>query len=590
MLVLPACLGFGVADSAFELVRDGIAKYSGGDFQAAAEAFEKADEFDALNPRILFDQACAKAALGETDKARDLYLQAALGRDTSVVVESHFNLGCLSVEQGREVLGENPVEVETEKREEAIKHLLTAVGHFRDCIRFDASHDDARHNLELIRLFIKHIQAEWEKRDREKARQEMSLLEFLAMIEQKQSGLRSAVRMLEDESASPQQRQAIEEAGSQQLELKDEIEPLKEKITAELQPAQQPPGTNAPTPDPNQTDQSEQVRKLLHQLADEAASKMLKASETIDANDLASAQTEQLKALDRLNDIYMAIAPYPNILQRSIKEQQGLVTQSEELNAVAESKTDDAETTDAKPSDDEPDPTQNSDDAERYFDLARQQSRICDWSRILNLKAQSELPTVTSQLEAAETQKAQQVPNQTEADKSDNEKQTDDEDEAAGKQPSPPDPTAQLSALKESMEKAVELAPKVVEHSESAVAALQQTDSDRALPDQQEALKLLKEIAKPLEDQQKQDEKNDQQQDNKNNQDQKQNKKQQDQQNKQDQQQKQQKQQQQKSKQSPQERAISALRRAREREQKHRDLQKQLQRIIGGRVRVKRDW
>ena len=576
VLLLPACLGFAASDSAFELVRDGISKYVDGEFQAAADAFAKADEFDALNHRIQFNQACAKAALGESDKARDLYLQAALGRDNTVVIESHFNLGCLAAEQGREILGEDPVEVESEKREEAIKHLLTAVGHYRDCIRFDESHADARHNLELIRLFIKYIQAEWEKRDREKAREEMSLLEFLAMIEQKQTGLRSATRLLEKESASPQQRQAIEETRKQQLELKDEIEPLKEKITVELQPIAQPGGAQ---PDPNQADQTEQARKLLHQLADEAGSKMLTASETIDANELIAAASEQQKALDRLNDIYMAIAPYPKVLQRSIKEQQSLLNQSEELKAIAESTSEGSASSvvnDKSSSDTE---TNN----ELYTDQVLHQSRVSEWSRILNLKAKSELPRVTSQLQSAEAQKAQQ-----DAQSDDKPLNNEDDDQ------SPPDPTAQLKALKESMEKAVELAPKVVEHSNAAIVELEQQNSINALPEQQEALKLLKEIAKPLEDQNQKDQQNqqdkDQQQDNKNNENQQQN---QDQQNKDQQSQQKnndQKQQKQKQQQSPQERAMSVLRRAREREQKHRDLQKQLQQIIGGRVRVKRDW
>ena len=35
---------------------------------------------------------------------------------------------------------------------------------------------------------------------------------------------------------------------------------------------------------------------------------------------------------------------------------------------------------------------------------------------------------------------------------------------------------------------------------------------------------------------------------------------------------------------------MSVLRKARERERQHRDLQKQLQQIAGGRVRVDRDW
>ena len=158
------------------------------------------------------------------------------------------------------------------------------------------------------------------------------------------------------------------------------------------------------------------------------------------------------------------------------------------------------------------------------------------------------------------------------------------------------DALAQLERMKASLEKAIELAPKAEEHARAAADSLENAELVKALPDQQQALKLLREIAEPLkkddqqqgDDQQNQDQKNqdqknddgdkgDQNQQSQN--DQQQNKS--DQQNQQDQQQK---------GRSQRERAMSALRRAREREREHRDLQKQLQQLIGGRIRVDRDW
>ena len=125
----------------------------------------------------------------------------------------------------------------------------------------------------------------------------------------------------------------------------------------------------------------------------------------------------------------------------------------------------------------------------------------------------------------------------------------------------------------------------------SATESLEAKQLVAALPDQQVALRLLHEIAKPLkkdnQQQQNDDQKNDNQQGqdgDKSDQDQK---SQNDQQNKSDQQQQQE---QQKNGQSRRERAMSALRRAREREREHRDLRKQLQQLIGGQIRVDRDW
>ncbi|MEM9645767.1 MAG: hypothetical protein AAF989_12325, partial [Planctomycetota bacterium] len=67
------------------------------------------------------------------------------------------------------------------------------------CLRIDPGHADARHNLELIRLFVKHIQDQWEKQDREKARREMNLLEFLEMVEQRQATMRSVVQSIKED-------------------------------------------------------------------------------------------------------------------------------------------------------------------------------------------------------------------------------------------------------------------------------------------------------------------------------------------------------------------------------------------------------
>ena len=148
-----------------------------------------------------------------------------------------------------------------------------------------------------------------------------------------------------------------------------------------------------------------------------------------------------------------------------------------------------------------------------------------------------------------------------------------------------------LQGLKTSLEKAIELGPKVEEHSRAASESLEAKQLVAALPDQQEALKLLREIARSLskDDQQQQgDDQNDHDQKKKDGEKSDQDHKSQSEQPDKSENQKQQEQQQ--KGQSQRERAMSALRRAREREREHRDLRKQLQQLIGGQIRVDRDW
>jgi len=603
LIGVASSLGSNPSSTAVEKVREGIRYFVSGEFESADKSFTEADKAEPDNATIAFDRACVLAASSDSEKveeARKYFRDAALARDVGLASRAHYNLGTLSAEQGRATLGENPVEVAPEKREEGVSQLLAAVGHYRDCLNLDKGHQDARHNLELIRLFIKHVQDQWAKRDREKAREEKGLLEFLAMIEQRQTELRSAVHVLDKEEDSPQRRQAASELSDSQTELRDEIEPLKDKIAEELAAAQQASAGNSAAQDPNRASQMEQAQELLQKIADEAGSKMEAAASEVASATFEDARTKQLESIDRLNEIYMAVAPFTAVLQRATKQQEQLTGTSETLTGY------DASATKEEPSDTaDSEPVEEKEEAEspveialpddQYPELAQKQSRVTDWSRMLSLKAQAELPQIEAQLQAAQAQGEANAGNGQTKPATDDDGNNDD-----GKAAEPDaksaeeDALAQLEGMKDSLEKAIELGPKVEEHSRAAADSLQATELLKALPDQQEALKLLREIAEPLkkDDQQQGDDQQNQDQQNEDGDKGDQNQQSQnDQQKDQSEQQKQQKQQEQQQQgQSQRERAMSTLRRAREREREHRDLQKQLQQLIGGRIRVDRDW
>ena len=604
VLFFVVAAGANPASTAVEKVREGIRYFFDGEFGSADKAFTEAGKVEPDNATIAFDRACALAASGDSEKieeARRFFRDAAMARDVGLAVRAHYNLGTLSAEQGRATLGEDPVEALPEKREEGMSHLVAAVGHYRDCLKLENGHSDARHNLELIRLFIKHIQDQWAKRDREKAREEKGLLEFLAMIEQRQTELRSAARVLIQELDSPQRRQAAAELSDSQTELRDEIEPLKEKIAEELAAAQQTSAGNGAPQDPNRASQMEQAQTLLQKIADEAGSKMEEAAAEVAAATFSEARANQLESLDRLNEIYMAVAPFTAVLQRATKQQEQLTETSETLTGF------NVEPNDGEPSDSAGDDLANEEGTakppveiylpdDQYSELALQQTRVTDWSRMLSLKAQAELPQIETQLQAAKAQNdaAADASSAPTPDKGGGSKGDDENESEPGAKSAGEDALARLEGMKASLEKAIELGPKVEEHSHAAVDSLQATELAKAMPDQQEALRLLREIAEPLKnnDQQQSDEQQNQDQQDEDGDKGKQNQQSQDdqQQNKPDQQKQQKQQDQQQQGQSQRERAMSALRRAREREREHRDLQKQLQQLIGGRIRVDRDW
>jgi len=565
-------IGAGPSSSAVDKVRQGIGHFRSGDYPAAVQAFSEADVAEPENETIQFDRACALIATGDREKAEELFRETSLSQNIEIAAQSHYNLGGLAAETARAMLGDDAAAIAPEQRQETVAQLMAAVGHYRDCLRIDSEHEDARYNLELIRVFLKHIQSVWEQQDREKSREETDLLQFLAMIEQRQSQLRAVTAALGEQPNSPQRRQAVQETAESQRELYQEIEPLVDKLHEQFQAAgqSQPQGAG---PDPgNAPSQSQQAEELLSQLASEAGKLMLQAATMVDKGSFESARNRQKDTLDRLNQIFMAVAPFANVLKRATDRQRGLVTTSQDHTASDEgsetTSTSDAERSDAgtdnKPVAGDGVPKEA---AIEFPELAWQQSYVTDWSRMLSLKAEAEL-------EALEAQQQSLGPgdSQSDADSRTEDPSGAEQDAAA----------AQLESLQESLRKAIELGPDVEQHSSDAVADINEEDLGQALPHQQEALRLLEEIAEPLAQQNQQNQ--DQQDSDSSDQNQQQQQQQADssEQNQQNQQQQQQR--------SPQERAMSALRRARERERQHRDLQKQMQQIIGGRVPVDRDW
>lgn len=667
LLTIAAIVGTDRPESVVEKVREGIRLFRASEFETSKQRFSEAVELDPENAVAVFDEACAAAAAGQTDTARDLFQKTSLSSDRDLAVRSHYNLGCLEADAARSTLGEDPAAVTGDTRQQVIELLLVSVRHYRDVLRHAPNHADARHNLELIRLYIKHIQSLWEERDRQQARDEKNLLQFLRMIEDHQDALRSATRPLIEESDSALRRQTVRDLADQQRDILQEIEPLKLKITDQFQQQSQT-AMNGP---PNQqlAEQAKQAEELLLELAGESGRQMTVAADQLDENDASAAVESQTQSLEQLNQLYMAIAPYTDILQRSIQQQTRLAELPKPDSSLPDSSLQDSTSQDSPsqttasetaPSDGQtqasdkkngeaasaeaqtqlqaarkPD-TETSESTEQLptdtrhapvdFELSReQQAQIMDWSRMLLLKAQNELPQREQQLQALK-QSVPAGPNTADLSGTDDATEESGADETAS---SPTDSTKdgtesqdanttqnagsshgnnaeqmqeqlkQLEGLVASMTKAVELAPSAEEHSVLATEALSERNQDAAVSEQQETLRILNEIAEPLakqpdQDQQQEnrndnnDQKNDDQE--RNNDNSQQDDQQQQQQKQDDRQQQQDQQREEQEQQSKQERAQSVLNQARERERRHREMEKQIQQILGQRIKVERDW
>ena len=544
-------------------VKQGIAHFLAQDFKKAANAFTEADVAKPDNDLISFDRACAYAAQGDIEKAAELFRTAALSRDTRLAVRCHYNLGGLVAGQARAVFGEKPSEATSEVRVEGLGLLQTAVTHYRKCIELAPDHGEARYNLELIRLWIKQMEDLWRQRDRQKQREEMNLLAFLQMLDTQQRMLRTTARSLAALPDSPQRRQAFSATSSAERELSEEIDSLKEKITAGLQPAQPPGGGSAggsPTgaaPPPDES-MAEAVA-MLTQLADGVGRAMQNAADKLKGDSVDSAVGLQADAVEGLDQIYMAVAPFPDMVTR------GVATQEELVNRVAPVLEPGKEAVDEETENDQP--AADADGAELDApEAAWDQRFVAGWGEILSGKAEHGMKNLGTMDPAAMAGMAGQTPQQPAPDPAAVQKQQE-----------------QLDQLKAAMEKAVESGPKIHVLGQEASDRLEKAEALQALPKQKEALKLWKEIADllPKQDQQEQCD-NPKQDESKN-----------DQQEQQDQEQSKDSQQQQKQP-SPEDiskqQAESVLRKARDQEKKRRDLEKEVERHLFRAHAVERDW
>jgi len=523
---------------AAEHVRQGITHFNAGELEQAESAFNEADIVLPDDPRIAFDRGCVKMKLGEHDEAVPLLQVAAMARDAELALAARYNLGCNAAAHARKIFGQSPEQADADTRKEGLEKLAIAVDHFRQCVKLDPDHQEARRNLELIRLWIKQMSDLWQRQDREKARQEMNLLQFLEMLQKQQSQFRETAKLLEKEEDSPLRRQAQRKLGESQRLLTDEIEPLKQKLTQAFQ-SQQQQGQGVQPP----AKEAQQALDLLLGVADDAASRMKASARQLEASQLDSSVTSQTGVLDHLNELYTVIAPFEHMIQRAIQVQKTLRDFTAPPDEDGEESVTPANTYDLN-------------------EQAWQQNRITQWSQVLPLKAEQTL----KQLE--QSQQPQQP---------------------AATQPANEDP--QIAGLKSASTKAMELAPKVTPLSVDAARLLREFAPADAHPKQDEALKLLEEIAKDLPRQDQQQQQQDQQNQGDQNQEQQQQNQQGDQ-NQKDQQKKdgESEQQQQQQKELSRQQAEAVLRKARDREQQRNKEKKRLQQYLGGQPEVDKDW
>jgi len=588
-------------------VSEGLAQYAKDDFERAhgsfgqaAEQFRKSQD-DAEAAIASFDAGCAAQRQGDTEKAREAYLEAGLARDTKLAAQAHFNLGCLAAESARALAGEHPEELAPDKRQEVVDKLLDAAARFRCCLGIQPAHTGARKNLELAREWIKVYSDKWRELDKQRRRREANLIQFLDYLVTAERALRAGVKTLKPNS----QLDDFAEGKRMQEELEEEIGPLKEKIQRDLTPPPQQPGAQpgaAPAPQPQMDPkQLEEGLKLLQGWADAAGDKMTNAAQRLNDRQPAPAAEEQKGAIAELEKIWDAVAPFPILLERDLAVQtsiaQTLEPETSEEEAKKEEPTPSAKPQIRNPKSEGNSKTKTENNApssaakqlpdEEVVELAEEQEHTARRTELLKLKAEVELKRVEQMPPAQAGQPAPPAPAGQPAPPAPPSQPPgpagqQDDDKKLAQPPAPPDP----EKIKVGLRKAVELAPKAVEKMNAAAGSVRNKKPDAAYPDAEEARKILEEIAKAQPKQENKEQKKDQEKKDQN--EQKKDEQKKDEQKKEDEKKDQQKEEKQ---QMSADKIEAALRKVREREKQKHERDKEMKALLlRGDRGVEKDW
>ncbi|MFN0053147.1 MAG: VWA domain-containing protein [Planctomycetales bacterium] len=575
-------------------VREGLRLYSAGEFEPAREQFAAAaaalsEQKGSPSAIATFDEACACHRQGETERARELYLQAGLSRDRRLAASAHFNLGTLIVEGARAAAGEHPEQTPPDKRQEIIDQLKGAVGSFRHSLELQPDNPRARRNIELVRQWIKYYTTRWQELDRERRRRELNLLQFIEYLIQAQAALRQSVLSLEN----PSPADIWAELKRVQDELHQEIEPLKEKLRSDLTP---------PESDPGQSGEVEESLKLLQEWADAAGEKMVQAAGRLQGRQGNPATEAQQEAIAELEKIWEGIVPFRQLLARALADQTAIVRtlRPSQGGVPTDEKSEETRSDPADPgltpSETEEPPAEPAALAaelspEEFARLEELQQKTWRRTQLLPFKAQGELDRMAQ--EAGE----KPAPPEEEADN----------DPQAGATPSE-EGKVDPEQIKAGFEAAIERAPQAAAQMELAMRGLRQKRGSQAFPPAEEARRILEELQqkqppeqspqqKPSDDQQSGEQKPQEQEP----EDSEQNSEQEKSQKSEPEDKPQPKEQEEKGAQpdskpdqqkpSPSsDRTEDALRKVREREQEKRERDRRLRVRLRGRIPVDKDW
>ncbi len=280
------CLGLVLAESAAfaeaaeTLVQQGNQAYAAGRWQEALDAYKRAELELPESPYLKYNRALALWRLGEAEEAKKLFAEAAAqSRDLKLEADCKYNLGNLA-------FGEGARQRETDPRQ-AVAEYEKSIALFREALRLKPEFPEAAQNIEVARLTLKALLDELQKRQEQQQQQQQAAEELRKILEEQEQAL-GKNRGLQQEKKSPEQKAAAaDQLASQQQALQEKTKALAdamEKAAEQL------------------GDQEKDKAAAAARKTQEAAGEQGQAAEKLDKNDLANAEKNQEKAVEKLRE------------------------------------------------------------------------------------------------------------------------------------------------------------------------------------------------------------------------------------------------------------------------------------------------
>ncbi len=324
--LLAACCVAVLAGANSDLVRkhvaDGLRKFRRGQFAAAAKAFADADVLDPDNPIIDFNRGCAEARAQNRDEARTFLKQATAAEDQKLAAAAHYNLGLLEAKDARALFGDSAVDVSPDVRQRGIELLTAAIDHFRSCLSIDPQHAGARRNIEVIRSWLAQMQPRWAKKDEErKADEGEKLADILKRIDQQQHAVYVQTHGLL--AGSPQDLESLAPVINAQNEVATSAAAVPPAVQGQIRAHE-----NA---DEETQARVAEARDALTAMAEDALAAMRSSADQLTGRSIPDAVESQTRALDRINEMFAGVADFPPLVLQSVAIQETTLNLTRDL-------------------------------------------------------------------------------------------------------------------------------------------------------------------------------------------------------------------------------------------------------------------